>query len=294
MSVDRLKTIPLLPNSDFIINSTLETEEIFPENDSQFILFGRARVIGASGRSWSFPAHFHNNIEIFCSNDSIGTSRINGKVYDFNKGDCIYIPSGAIHDYNLKGPIKNDDIFLAIKQNKVFPSSGDLFNTPAAKEPRVIRSSFLADRISELYQLEIQQVDGRNYFHKMVLFYEILDLIINDETVKRDKSAAPGRRKVREVMAFLNENWNKNDSIEFIASSCAISPWYMCRLFRIYTDKTIIQYRNVIRVEKAQKLLANGEDVTETAFLCGYKSLSYFIKTFKMYHGISPGKVKNN
>ena len=59
------------------------------------------------------------------------------------------------------------------------------------------------------------------------------------------------------------------------------------------TRKSPVEYLNTYRVEKAaRKLITSDISVTDVAFACGFNDLSYFIKTFKAYKGVTPAKFR--
>jgi AraC-like DNA-binding protein/TolB-like protein len=61
------------------------------------------------------------------------------------------------------------------------------------------------------------------------------------------------------------------------------------------TKKSVSQFINQIRLEKAMELLKEGSlTVSETAFECGFQSVTYFTKCFHDKYGYSPGKAGNH
>ena len=57
----------------------------------------------------------------------------------------------------------------------------------------------------------------------------------------------------------------------------------------IYLTNLIIEYLNFYRIEIAcEQLLSTDLSVTDIAINCGFNDVSYFIKTFKKYKGITP------
>ena len=55
------------------------------------------------------------------------------------------------------------------------------------------------------------------------------------------------------------------------------------------TYRTPIDYLNYYRIERAcYQLLTTNHSITEIAYSSGFNDLSYFIKTFKKYKGVTP------
>ncbi len=60
------------------------------------------------------------------------------------------------------------------------------------------------------------------------------------------------------------------------------------------TKKSASQFINQVRLEKAMEILQKESlTISETAFDCGFQSVSYFTKCFHDYYGYPPGKVGN-
>ena len=54
-----------------------------------------------------------------------------------------------------------------------------------------------------------------------------------------------------------------------------------------------MDYLNRQRIEQACfQLAATDDSITEVAYKCGFNDLSYFIRTFRKYKGVTPGRYK--
>lgn len=58
------------------------------------------------------------------------------------------------------------------------------------------------------------------------------------------------------------------------------------------TQLSVSQFINQLRLAKAMNLLKHGSlTISETAFDCGFQSVSYFTKCFREYYGYPPGET---
>ena len=70
---------------------------------------------------------------------------------------------------------------------------------------------------------------------------------------------------------------------------CNMSEVNFRRLFKEYTGMSPIEYRNNIRLINAKNKLQSDEyNVSETAELCGFSNLSFFIRLYKKKYGCTP------
>jgi AraC-like DNA-binding protein len=70
----------------------------------------------------------------------------------------------------------------------------------------------------------------------------------------------------------------------------AMSRRTITRHFRAETGMSIVQWRQVARLQRALELLGDGESVTRVALTLGYDSVSSFIALFRRVIGTTPAK----
>lgn len=98
----------------------------------------------------------------------------------------------------------------------------------------------------------------------------------------------PAILKVQE--ALLNDP-EANPGIEALAREAHLSPRHLTRLFRKYTGKTILGFKQEIRLELARQLLQNGQlGIEEVARRCGYRSARQFRRAWKEAYGVAPSR----
>lgn len=95
------------------------------------------------------------------------------------------------------------------------------------------------------------------------------------------------------LMDWTEANFSTNISVEAAAKITGYSKHYFCRWFKSQTSMTYIEFLNRVRIDKARKLLVSGRPVVEVCQLCGYESVSYFIKKFRLYCNCTPKEYMN-
>ncbi|WP_211296351.1 AraC family transcriptional regulator [Paenibacillus donghaensis] len=130
---------------------------------------------------------------------------------------------------------------------------------------------------------------------KMEFHQEILDIFDRVCSVLRSKQNVQTSAGIGEkVIEFVQENYSDKDlSVSLIGDQFRLTPQYVSRLFREQTRKVgLHDYINQTRVEAAKVLLLEGTSIDETAARVGFASSHAFIRVFKKYEGITPGKYK--
>lgn len=109
--------------------------------------------------------------------------------------------------------------------------------------------------------------------------------VINTSNTKKEA--------ISPLISYVHENFLTLDNIDEIATTFYITPSHLCRTFKKLTGYTIIQYINILKIQKACDLLHNTKkSITEIALDCGFNSTMYFCKTFKAFLNITPTEYR--
>lgn len=100
----------------------------------------------------------------------------------------------------------------------------------------------------------------------------------------------PGKyKKLSPALDEFSKNYRTNKPVSFYAGMCGMSEVNFRRLFKEYTGLSPVDYRNRLRLENAKAMLQSGEyNVNESAELCGFSNISFFIRLYKRKFGHTP------
>ena len=73
-----------------------------------------------------------------------------------------------------------------------------------------------------------------------------------------------------------------------MAELVSLNPFHLLRLFKKTTGVTPYDYLQIIRAERAKKLLKNGYPVQEAAIASGFYDASHLNRSFRKIAGTSP------
>lgn len=100
---------------------------------------------------------------------------------------------------------------------------------------------------------------------------------------------------VDKAIAYLNENYAEDLSLERMSQIIGISSYYFSKLFKVETGTTFVDYLTDLRMTKASELLAFGKGtVKDVSSAVGYVDANYFSRIFKKRFGVSPSEYKVN
>lgn len=110
---------------------------------------------------------------------------------------------------------------------------------------------------------------------------------------QRKTAADPKEVRIKEMMLFIQENYQDKISLGQIADSANVSERECLRCFKQSLHTTPFTYLLEYRTRMAaRQLLETDKSVTEIAMLCGFAGTSYFGKIFKKLTGCSPSAYR--
>lgn len=97
------------------------------------------------------------------------------------------------------------------------------------------------------------------------------------------------REKIFEARRFLEQHPEQMFTIRELSRKVAMNECYLKKGFKTLTGKTINEYQQELRINKAKLLLQQeGQTVSEVAMQLGYSSISHFSTAFKKATGLKP------
>lgn len=103
-------------------------------------------------------------------------------------------------------------------------------------------------------------------------------------------------KRINKVLSFIDENLNKELSLQKISNVAFYSPFHLHRLFKAITNETLNSYITRKRIERTAMMLIHNKEfsVAEIAEKYGFKNDSTFSRTFKKTYGQSPSKFRKS
>ncbi len=95
------------------------------------------------------------------------------------------------------------------------------------------------------------------------------------------------------AMAVVRGRFSENLTLDKVAQSVHISPFYLSHLLKEKHGFTFIEYLTRVRIDEAKMLLSGtGRSIRQVAADVGYVDAGYFTKVFKKMVGTTPGEYR--
>lgn len=93
---------------------------------------------------------------------------------------------------------------------------------------------------------------------------------------------------------YIGTHFTENLTVEELSQKIGISKYYLCHMFKERVGISILEYRDVRRLNMAKMLLCTTSDsITDVAQKCGFDDFNYFTRRFKRSIGITPTKFRD-
>ncbi len=94
---------------------------------------------------------------------------------------------------------------------------------------------------------------------------------------------------IRQVVNYVNLNYNEKLSIKTLSQSYNINTSYLGQVFTKEVGMSFSDYVNKVKNEKAKELLLTSNlKINDIAKTVGFEDTSYFYRKFKNYFGVNP------
>lgn len=151
----------------------------------------------------------------------------------------------------------------------------------------------------EIEQMLRQMKEQKNMFY-LNIKAKMLELIavaykydLLTRQVREGREEAGTVENLKKVLQYIGEHYSSPIRLSELAELVNMNEQYFCRYFKKNIGKTITEYINVIRVEKAATALAETEDkIIDIAAACGFDNIGYFIRRFKKEKGMTPSEYR--
>ena len=147
-----------------------------------------------------------------------------------------------------------------------------------------------------LYDLE-HEMDSEKFGSDILARNAVLQLLIClnraviDGEMDKTQVSVFYDPKIASVITYINENLDKDMSVDALASRCYISKYHFMRKCKDITGYTVHGYILQKRLMYASDLIKNGVPASRAASMSGFKDYSTFQRAFKKVFGISPSKI---
>ncbi len=200
---------------------------------------------------------------------------------ELTHGGLIYLPAVCRRSVTV---IEREFSFYRLKFTLQELTSGDAL--VFSEKPQIITESagqHLFDLCKDLVKSTISR---RNHLKSTALLYEFFSAA--NAVGQRDSGS-----RILPALNYIEAHYTQDLNVETLAQMCYLSQAQLFRLFQAQMHTTPIQYRNLLRIERAREMLNDWElSIGEIAANLGFENLYYFSRLFHHFTGVSPTQYR--
>ena len=282
--------------------STNIVREITPltQNDC-FTIFSREK------KEFSFPVHYHEELELNLIMNAKGARRIVGDHIDtIDDLELVLVGPNVYHAWFTHQCVSEDIQEVTIQWHK------DLLEDKFLRRNQLsfIRSMIDGAQKGVLFSREtaaavaprILSLNQKNGFGSVL---ELLS-ILNDLSISKNMRTLSdasftnqhftyNSRRIEKAFEYMNTNYDKAITLGEVARLVSMTEVSFSRFIKKRTGNTFIDSLNEIRLGHASRMLIDTtHSISEISYHCGFNNISNFNRIFKKKKTCTPKEFREN
>ena len=282
--------------------STNIIREITPltQNDC-FTIFSRVK------KEFSFPLHYHEELELNLIINAKGARRIVGDHIDtIDDLELVLVGPNLYHAWFTHQCLSEEIKEVTIQWHK------DLFEDKLLRRNQL---SFIRNMLERSQKGILFSRDTTTALAPRILslnqkhgFDSVLELmsILHDLSISRNMRTLSdasftnehftyNSRRIEKAFEYMNNNYDKPISLGEVARVVNMTEVSFSRFIKKRTGNTFIDSLNEIRLGHVSRMLIDTtHSVSEIAYKCGFNNMANFNRTFKNKKGCTPNEFRDN
>lgn len=245
--------------------------------------------------------HLHDYIELFFYVSGDADFILNDTYLHLHPGDVIVAPENVLHKPIIKSETRYERFYIGLP--RACFTQMDRVGSPLAfalQGQSVIRPDAQGRATLLRYLNTMDEIIARDGEHGTVRVYaELLRLLYflgNGARASAAETALPEEGTLPSLIAralpYLDRHIGSINSVEELSHTLGVTPSYLSDLFSRSMKVPLKQYITAKKIALAKARLQEGESVTDTAFACGFCTVSHFIVVFKRVTGVTPSEYR--
>ncbi|MBQ0101334.1 MAG: helix-turn-helix transcriptional regulator [Firmicutes bacterium] len=197
---------------------------------------------------------------------------LHGTCGNASAGDALYIPAHTGYSLTWKGEQGAEYYTLEFRVGS---------EISLLSEIRI----FSDDELLPLFKRLETAISECDTLSSASLFFAILS--VSFPSIKRVYSS---NERIMPAVAYIGEHLSENFSVGFLSKLCYLSESRFFCLFKAEMGMSPIDYRNELRIQRAEFNLSDGHSIEDVSEMLGFCSPAYFRRIYKKYSGTNPGR----
>lgn len=253
--------------------------------------------------NYAAPSHWHDDVELIAVLDGEMDYNVNGGIIKLQKGEGIFINARQMH-YGFSDSRMECHFICVILHPLLLcavPAFEQEFVLPVVcgdrmpflfLDPKICWQQDILEQIRFMDQVKGERAGPLKIQSAFFRIWSVLYEHVPQDS-KNTKLQNNDLTITKNMVGFIQKNYNRKISLADIAMSGAVGQSKCCKLFAKYLGQTPNACLILYRLNKSTELLRDTDmPVTEIALSVGFGSASYYAETFRKWFGESPTQFR--
>ncbi len=237
-----------------------------------------------SYRNFSFPAHFHDGLEIIYALGGTVTLNVEGENYPVAQGKLGVVLPGQIHSYDAPPQTANEGRIILLGQRLLGEYYPDLSGR-SLEEP-VFTLEELHPHCKSAVETLVMS-GGEDV--RLQKAYASLFLCRFLPSARLTDTGHGGDPLLYSLVRYMGDHFRENIGLGDVAAALYVSKYHLSRLFSQSLKMNFNSYLNSLRVNAAIGLMDSADlAITKIAYEVGFGNVRTFNRAFLKETGVTP------
>jgi AraC-like DNA-binding protein len=250
--------------------------------------------------------HYDVELSLIYFIHGIGEIKIEGKKYIIEDNDLILLKPSELYHCTVKDGTYHERLVLYFNGDLLgnFKESGKVFleafyNRPDGFEnkipAKIVKENNIDLEIKELLNL----VKDQSEVKKVVSVCKTVEILAKLRTIilsssEKQYSQTGEDPLINNVIAYINQNFSQNISLEGIAKEFYVDKYYISHFFKEKVGVTLWNYVIFRRLTAFNDLIRANTSIEEACFRVGFQNYSNFFRLYKKHMQMTPTEFKKS
>ncbi len=253
--------------------------------------------------------HYHDfyDAHLFFCDDSqqvIGNILLGETEYEVRNGDLLLVRIFEAHQFRMNPHIQyrrycisiNSPLMLYIcseKTNLLSIFNGENPNYPYKHLSEDEQQQFLM--IYRIFKNSLGHLKHGRSLLELASLTSMLAILYNScfADIVISKTEASHATALNTLVHYIEDHLSENLSLEHLSKVTNFSSYYLCHLFKKYTNTTLNKYIMAKRIGTAKKMLMDSDlSLQSISRDLGFNNYNHFFRCFRQLEGISPSEYQ--
>ena len=232
----------------------------------------------------NFYLHSHDEYEIYLFLEGDSSYVIEENRYNLSPGDVILIRKNEMHRVYHNSVTRYHRFVLMVsplffheyqctEYEAAFKENSNYSNKI---DSDIVHSSGLYDAILRMKKYS----DNFTNQNTPIVKSTVVEILYIINKISSFASADTTNEQIKEIIVYINNNYQKNITLEMLEEKFYISRGHLCRLFKQSTGLTVQKYIRRKRITLVRSLVHEGKKLNEAAIIAGFNDYSSFYRAY--------------